>query len=142
MAAVRYSKPTLRRRPDYVISTEKEYVSQTMMMKPNTTAYDPDYGVMKGTTKFMPQRAWNSVGHNNGNWSRQTADLVGHMSSPPAKKTNTPAFQPKYSGCAVNHYFIFLFGSINVSRIFSGPTPPLTRPVTYTSQYPSDFGAD
>lgn len=98
MAAVRYSKPTLRRRPDYVISTEKEYVSQTMMMKPNTTAYDPDYGVMKGTTKFMPQRAWNSVGHNNGNWSRQTADLVGHMSSPPAKKTNTPAFQPKPKG--------------------------------------------
>ena len=108
MAAVRYSKPTLRRRPDYVISTEKEYVSQTMMMKPNTTAYDPDYGVMKGTTKFMPQRAWNSVGHNNGNWSRQTADLVGHMSSPPAKKTNTPAFQPKYSGCAVISLFHFL----------------------------------
>ena len=44
-----------------------------MIMKPNTTAYDTDYGVMKGTTKYMPQRAWNSIGKNNGDWSRQTA---------------------------------------------------------------------
>jgi len=98
IAAVRHSKPTLRRRPDYVVSNEKQYVSQTMIMKPNTTAYDTDYGVMKGTTKYMPQRAWNSIGKNNGDWSRQTAHLVDHMSTPPSKKTTTPAFQPKPRG--------------------------------------------
>lgn len=94
---MRDSKPPFRELPASMKpeGSSQRYVSQTMLMPPNTTTYDRRLGVMKGCTKFMPQKPWNQVSQNNAVWSRQTASLVGQMGSPVRSQANTPAFKPK-----------------------------------------------